>query len=615
MTPGAVTVPAAVCPVPQPGIAAQPSARAGIAAAPAAARVTSRVAVLLVALAILPYLNALRNDFTFDDIRRIVENPIVTARVDLMQVFATSLPPGDQYRPLTVVTLVLNQRLAPGNPVGFHLVNILLHAGVTVLVFALGVRLFGSVRVGMIAAALFAVHPIHAEAVTNIMGREELLAALFGLLALLAAASAEKASSPARRRTYEFASLGWFVLALLSKESGATVLPLIVLVRVVLRGKGLRAGLWRELRRLDWLPYALCAAAFVYVRFLVVGSLGATTVTPLDNALAFVPWAVRVRTALGVLWDYFGLLVMPIVLAADYSTPQVPLSRSWGDPRCLAGAALIVAALVVLARNRRPAVTLAAVFPLVALSLTANLLFPIGTVKAERLLYFPSVGWVLLLAYGCERLLAAPRYRRAAVALLLVVLAAYGGRTWVRNRDWRSNATLFRSMGRAAPNSAKSLYLSGLAALQRGDPGGAAAAFQRALRLFRWEGGEPAAVGLGVIDEQHGQMERAVHWYEAALTINPGSEDAHRDLCHALLVMRRFREAALACRGGLRYRPADAGLLKNLGYALLGGGQHEQGLAVLHEALRLEGNDIVLRAHLARWTTPAGRPTGERTLP
>ena len=181
--------------------------------------------VLLALLAVLPYGNALQNGFAFDDEPVIQRNPVVTDGVDLTRILASPVPPGDLYRPLTVLTFAVNERLSPGRAASFHAVNLLLHAAVTLLVFAIAVRLFASARVAAIAAALFAVHPIHTEAVTNIVGRAELLAALFGLLALVCAADAD-AGGPRQRRALQFASLASFSLAVLSKESALTVLPL-----------------------------------------------------------------------------------------------------------------------------------------------------------------------------------------------------------------------------------------------------------------------------------------------------------------------------------------------------------------------------------------------------
>src|SRR5262249_32376077 len=219
------------------------------------------------------------------------------------------------------------------------------------------------------------------------------------------------------------------------KESALMVLPLLVLFRIACRGEPWAQGLHKELRSLDWVPYTLCAVLFLSLRFSLIGAVSPPLpIKPLNNMLAFVPWNVRIRSALGVLWDYFGLLHLPLVLAADYSYDQVPLPTSWFDGRVVAGTLLVVIAARLSWRHRHGGVRFAAAFPLIALLLTANLLFPIGTIKAERLLYLPSVGWVLVAALALDQLLRVPRYRSIVTAALALVAVGLSGPAWGRDR-------------------------------------------------------------------------------------------------------------------------------------------------------------------------------------
>jgi protein O-mannosyl-transferase len=565
----------------------------------------ARTLILLAVLAMLVYANALRTGFTFDDEPDIQKNPAVTGGVDWVEIFATPLPPGDLYRPFTVLTFAINERLAPGNAAAYHALNVVLHAGVTVLVCLLALRLFGGERVAVLATALFAVHPIHTEAVTSLVGRAELLAALFGLLALLSVPPLEMDRRRARVGR-QAASLVCFALAMLSKESALVVVPLIPLFRIASRGESWRAGVWKELRSLDWAPYALCACSVLVLRALVVGGLGISTVTALDNPLAFVPASVRVRSALGVLWDYFALLNFPLVLGADYSFAQVPLIASWVNPRCVAGLGLLGAAAVILVRDRHAGTTFAVALAVGALSLTSNVLFPIGTVKGERLLYLPSVGWVLLAGYGLDRVLHHARYRRVAAGIFLAVIAGFAARTWTRNWDWTDNPTLYRSLVRSAPNSAKSRYNLGVTLLREDADEAAAAQFHRALEIFPWGDGAGSPWGLGLLAEKRGRTDEAVMWFQKALEIDPGFDKAHRSVCGLLVGARRFKAAARACRSGLRYYPADVPLLTGLGESWVGTGDVERGVAVLRRALVLDPDDHALRARVTQLEAAGG---------
>ena len=549
----------------------------------------------LALLAVLPYLNALRAGFTYDDGLLIRRNPLVTGGIDPVGIFASMF--GVQYRPLTPLTFAFNEALTPGNAAAFHAVNLVLHAGVTLLVFLVAKQLFRGTQIAATSAVLFALHPIHTEAVTSLVGRAELLAAVFGLMALASAARRERAVTRRARLALLLISVASFSAALLSKESALTLLPLIPAFRVACRREPLGRGLWNELLSLDWLPYAACTVVFLVLRWHVLSATATPLIlTPLYNPLAFVSWTARMRSALGVLWDYFGLLNVPFVLAADYSYNQVPVVTSWIAPRFLAGLGLVVAAAWIVVRHPRPAVRFAALFPFVALSVTANVLFPIGTIKAERLLYLPSVGWALLAAYFFDRLFRNPRYRTAAASALCGLLALFAARTWARNGDWQNDATLYLSMVRSAPYSAKAQYSLGVALLEARHYDTAVRQFRRAFDIYA---DANTALALGVTFDKKGAIDEAVSWYGAALAITPQFPEAHTHLCAADVNSGRFEAAIAACRRGLRYHPADPALLKGLGVGLVGTGAVGKGTDVLRRALALNVGDDELRAYLS----------------
>jgi len=545
-------------------------------------------------LALLPYANAITAGFVFDDTPDIRENTTITAQFDWLGILATPLPPGNLYRPFTVLTYTVNEKLLPGAPLPFHAVNVLLHAAVTIFVWMIGRRLFAPTT-ALIAAALFAVHPIHTEAVTGIVGRAELLAALFGLLTLLSAVRADHACAPLQRGILNAVALTSFCLALLSKESAITIVPLLMLFRIALRQESLANGLRRELRSLDWAPYVFCIAAFLVLRALVVERIYPSL---LDNPLSFVPTVVRIRSAVAVIWDYFGLLNLPLVLAADYSYNQVPIASTWLAPRFLAGCALALISAVVVLHHRHAGVRFAAALPFVTLAVTSNILFPIGTIKAERLLYLPSVGWAFAVSYLAELGFQSRRYRALTAVILMCMVGAFAARTWWRNCDWKDNATLYASMVNSAPNSSKAHYNLGNVLLEMNEYDNAIQQFERALVAAPWEAGP--ALGLGIAYEKKGDYARGIEQYRKAIEIEPDFLKAHNNLCRLLLIAGHFDDALAACRRGLRYRPADSNLLHGLGVSLVGSGDLEKGLAVTRRAAALASSNQHLQTFLAR---------------
>lgn len=562
------------------------------------------VAAVMLA-ATLPYLNAFHAGFVFDDGPVIRDNPLVTGPFDTWNILAAPLYHGNLYRPVTLLSYALNEQLTPGSAAAFHAVNIVLHVAVTALVFVLGNLFVRNRTVAFIAAALFAVHPIHTEAVTSIVGRAELLVALFGLITLCATLR----SQDTKQSGWDAVALLTFTAALFSKESAVTLLPLIPLCRAARRGGSLWPALARELRSGQWLPFAAAVGLFLIARTYVVGSLTLPTrPIPLDNVLAHVPALARIRTACGVLADYAGMLVLPLVLSADYSWRQVVPAETWLEPSVIAGVGVLLVSVIgfLALAPRKPVASVIAAFPLVTLALTANLLFPIGTVKAERLLYLPSVGCALgiaLLAYRTGPGWSARRGR----ALLAAALVVFAARTWIRNRDWFDSMTLFQSTVTAAPASSKAHYNLAVAFEKMGDIDTAALHYRESLRL--WEDYEDSAFGLGLIYEKKGVAPGAIDWYRKTVTIAPGHNSANTNLCRLLLHEHDFAAAETACRHGLRFAPTDPNLLKGLGAALLGQGDHERGLGLLQRSLAHNPSDAELRALVARLEREGAPPS------
>jgi tetratricopeptide (TPR) repeat protein len=510
---------------------------------------------LVVLAAALPYLNALPADFTFDDVGLIRDNAAVQV-LPASGLLAYVYYPGGLYRPLTMLTYAANVSLSPA-PMGFHLVNVLVHVLVSVAVLFLARALLGSIVAAAGAALLFAVHPIHTEAVTSVVGRAELLAALGVLVALLAYRRAAL-DSGLRRQAWSAVALLAFAAALLAKESAFTALGLLVVVHwCVDRSASLRQ------RIMSLLPFAAVAAGYLALRLAVVGTLGLPeAVGALDNPLAHTDTATRMRTAVIILWQYMEHLTVPIHLSADYSFNQIPLALSWSDPRFLRAALLCtaLAAAILVATRRAPLLAVAALFTLIPLILTANILFPIGTIKAERLLYLPSVGWCLAVGWLAAR--TAARHAPAAALTLLVLITAFGVRAWVRNDDWRDENALYAATVSNAPASAKAHHNAAVALERAGRLDDATVEFRETLEIY--PNYASAAFGIGHIYAAKGIRAGAVHWYEQALHQDPRFVKAHLQLGLLHAETRDLDTAEAAFRSGLEIEPRSPLLLVNL---------------------------------------------------
>jgi len=533
--------------------------------------------ILIGVLATVPYLNALQADFVFDDAHLIRDNPAVQV-LPAVDLFHYVHPAGGLYRPLTMLTYAANAALNPA-PFAYHLVNLVLHALVSLGVFALARHLLESTTAATAAAALFAVHPIHTEVVTGIVGRAELLAALSVVAMLLAFARAQRTEGPARW-LWSTSAVAAFAAGVLAKENAFTGLGLLIVLHWWIDR---RATAVQRIAALT--PYLAVAGAYLALRLAVLGTFGLSQPpTLLDNPLAHVDTATRLRTAVVVLGEYLEQLAVPLHLSADYSFNQIALAAGWGDPRFVLAAALLAAVAVAVTGTvrRAPQLALAAAFTAIPLALTANLLFPIGTIKAERLLYLPSLGWCL----GCGWLAAlAIEHKRSIGALALsAVVAAYAVRTWTRNGDWRSEDTLFAATLRDAPRSAKAHYNGAIVLQRAGQLDDAMVHYRRALEMYPAYGA--AAYGIGHVYALKGIEVGALAWYEEAIRREPAFAQAHLQIALLHYARDRFDSAEAALVTGLEGEPHNPTLLVNLGAVHLAQGDAWRAGAAL---VRLDG--------------------------
>ncbi|MDP3910370.1 MAG: hypothetical protein Q8Q14_08250 [Gemmatimonadales bacterium] len=430
-----------------------------------------RLYLAVAACALVVYVGALWNRFVYDDIAIIALNPLVHDASGIWRAFVEPYWPGNLsgtlYRPLPIATFALDWQL--GSPAWFHAVNVLLHAGVSVVVAVLARRWAGD-RAALLAGLLFAVHPVHVEAVAYVVGRSELMAALFVFLAVYAAVVRQ--------------SVGWTAAAMvggiLSKENAVVAPPLILLAWAV------RLAPWPDRRRLiafgvSWL---LLGAAYAALRWSVLHPYaGFHPLAP--QFLGQSPVAIRL-TAVAAFFDVVRLLLFPLHLQADYSPDSRVTITTPSDSRFLLGVACLVlwgALLAFTWRRGRRVETFGLALIGVAYFPVANLLFPHSVVVAERLLYLPSAG--LALAAGARARQLQPR----AFAALTVVIVVLGGiRSALRVPAWRDNRAATANLIDDAPDSYRTWDYVGWEFLWANRPAQALEAFRRAGTIYGADG-------------------------------------------------------------------------------------------------------------------------------
>ncbi|CAG0896108.1 unnamed protein product [Cyprideis torosa] len=354
----------------------------------------------------------------------------------------------------------------------------------------------------LIAALLFALHPIHTEAVTGVVGRAELLSSacfLAAFLSYIRSSTLDGKPSRGPRRTTEwrcfmvFASL--VTAAMLCKEQGIVVLGVCAVYEILIlqkcaapklipRDRCVTCAHFSSQCQLSDLPLLLSSSKGasslphgpslrilclgllgVGLLFLRVFVMGATlpVFTKFDNPAASAPTPIRQLTFNYLLPLNFWLLLFPADLCCDWTMGTVPLISGWADPRNLTSLAFW---FVILKTSfigfRAPTRHRNLIF--VALSLLAlpflpasNLFFPVGFVVAERVLYMPSMGFCLLVAHGFRLLWirCRPMVRKLLLASLLLTFLVHALKTHSRNLDWKDELSIFTSGIRVNQNNAK----------------------------------------------------------------------------------------------------------------------------------------------------------------
>lgn len=469
--------------------------------------VPSRFAiVILVAAFLLPNVNALFGEFLLDDLPIIVDNALLHSLRKLPEIWTSGYWPDRSgltlYRPLTRTVWAVVWVAAGGASWAFHLVNMVLGAAVVVLLHRFFLRAGVDERAAFLAAFLFALLPIHTEATTSIVGMAELLAAALGLGALLSFVNERRA-----------AALTFFALAVLSKESAAT-LPAIAWM-VAKRP-------WRR-----YVPDGVVAGAIVGGVLLARRAVaaGEQFIPAVDNPMSLLGHGQRVLTALWVQCLYVWKTLVPVTLSADYSYKEIPLVMGLHDDRAWAGLALLGVSVVIVWKGRLAGAGVASWWLLFLPG--SNVLFPVGTVMAERLAYLPSAGLALMVGGMISRATRTTD-RRVAYAMLAVVFVLYGARTTVRNVDWLGPDRFYPKLVETAPDSAKAWYFYGTFRAWKGDDEGAVAAYDRSIAILPFYT-EPlrnranALVRLGRIDE-------AIEGYRVVLRYEPANAAAATNL-------------------------------------------------------------------------------------
>lgn len=438
--------------------------------------------VLVVTVAVC-YYNSLGAGFVFDDVSAIVDNKDLRPHVSVERLFWNDFwgtpmhkeKSHKSYRPLCVLTFRLNYLLHELDTMGYHLVNVILHA-VVCLLFMRMCCMFLPELASFVAAFLFAIHPIHVEAVTGVVGRAEALSSIFFLLALMSFSKSTGYRSQIVWRPL-LLTVVLVTIAMLCKEQGITVIGVCCVYEVFVAQRAtfeeLLAVVGSFLRGKPsiphWLRNSVIRAGFLvgttlFLLFARIKVMGAQlpVFTNFDNPASQAAFPARHLTFNYLLPVNLWLLLCPSGLCCDWTMGTIPLIKSLLDVRNAATLAFygcMVKFIIYMLNSqdkRNRAIIMALTLMVLPFIPASNLFFPVGFVVAERILYTPSMGFCMLVALGFHLLLNQHKSLKPILwGLFGFLILTHGLKTHHRNWEWKSEYTLFKSALKVNQRNAK----------------------------------------------------------------------------------------------------------------------------------------------------------------
>ncbi|MFH0935279.1 MAG: tetratricopeptide repeat protein [Candidatus Omnitrophota bacterium] len=490
--------------------------------------------LIIVSLVFLIYANTLHNDFLSDDLPTIVNNPLISQPLGLLSIAS--------------FTNSVNYLIGGFNPFGYHLLNIILHALNSVMVFLL-LRLFFKAVPSLWGALIFAAHPAQVEAVAWVSSRLYLLFTFFLLLSFflyLSATTNKKGDSPLRGESPFFGryacSLILYTLALLTSFFPLAFAPLIALYDIIF-------GRWRKTWKL-WPAFFMLSAVKILLMLTIVQQRAVEIA--IDSGVR--SWSNPFFNLVYSFFAHLWLVIWPAKLTI-YHEPSV--ISSLGLKLEIFLFFLILFSLPLLYKKAKPVFFAACLYILFLCPTYSPVM--IAWLVAERYLYFAMISFSIIAAFLIDRYLSGSKIKAVGYILLAVLIGTYVLRSVIRNRDWRTHSSLWKATGKISPQSPK------------------------------------AHNNMGDVYSLEGDWNKATAEFQRAIELKPDYAEAYHNLGNSYLNLGRIDEAALVYQQAVAFKPSLYQSHANLGFVYLQKGQRELARQHLEIAARLAPDDRVVR--------------------
>jgi protein O-mannosyl-transferase len=564
-----------------------------------------RAVFFLVLGCLLVYANSLSGDFVFDDTMQIAGNNALHSWQNIVNAFTTdvwafqrgigakNIPP-PYYRPLFTAYLTIGYQLFGLWQQGWHLLNLAIHTGATILVYRLFCLLTGgNLRLSLIGGLLFALIPVHVESVSWISGIPDPLAALFYVPAMIFYIRWREIGD----KKFLIYSLLFFFLSLLCKET-PIVLPLILLIweLTLNRSKNPDTNFFSAFKQVAL--FAIPAIVYLIIRVSVLGQINWKH--SFNSQIS--PGLIYLTIPLTVVY-YLKNIIFPFNLSLIY---PVSFVKGFSDLNLWIPLIILIgltALLYFLRRQITPLMWLAIGLFVIPLLPVLNLqVFHPEYLVQDRYLYLPSIGFVLFIATLIEKLWSSERkiYQQAALATVAVLCIFYAVGTILQNRVWRTETDLWTRAAETRTDSVANYYNLGLAHLQNKKYEEAIQNFDSSMKYSSPDRDDSMIYNnIGLAKKGLGKNDEAKMDFIKSLEINPKSVEANINLGAIYFDQGKFAEAETQFSKALQLNPSDVSANFNLARTQAKLGRHKDAINIYAKILQVEKQDAELMYYAA----------------
>ena len=549
------------------------------------------VFILIIAIGLICYINALWAEFVWDDFLLVVNNPLIKSFNNFKTIFTSELSPKfDYYRPLQTLAYLLDYHLYNLKAWGFHLTNIIIHILNALLVFLIFKIITKNLFISLAGALLYVCAPIHTEAVTFISGRADLLLACFSLLAFLFYIKERYISS-----------LLFFILSLLSKEE-AMIFPLILIVydlcfkRQIIKKKLKIYSLFflfnilYVILRLSVFNFSQKPVFFRKIYF-----------SPQINIFS------RFLTFLKSILVYLKIIVLPVNLHMER---KMEVTKNIFDPYVIAFLIGFILCFYLVFKfvKRRNFILFGLGWFFITLIPQSSFIFPL--ILAEHFLYLPCIGIFLIAGIFLERM--RQRKKSFTFILLSIWILFYSSLTIIHNSNWVNPLRFYRWTLKFSPYSHKVHYALGNYYVQYGMFELALKEYRKAIEIdknFQSSELNPDYIeniykkdslllsfihhNIGVILSQKGLLDDAEQEYKKSIALNSRLIEAYNDLGCLYIKQGKFLEAQNILNEALKINPNFEKAYYNLGVIYAEKKEFKKAISFWKKALEVNPNYIV----------------------